>query len=527
MSDLGKPHSPPRRARRFPADLLPNLKATILAGPDVRVINVSKFGMLIESDVRLSPNASVCLNITLEGRTFPASGRVLRVDAALSGGRVKYRAGVALDSEVAAFDVEVDDERAAPPAPAAAPVPAPAPAPAPAAAAGAAPAKAAKPAPPQPQTRPAAQPQAPPAAPPQPPRPAADTASPQQAQELQLLRTALKTSEAQRKELTAALEAERARWDDQRREHEQSTAEARQLAADLQKQIANAQKDSASAQKDSAAAQKDLAGAQKELSAAQKDLTNAKKELAGAQQESAAARKELASTREELTAALKQAAGVREAEKAHAKAQAAWEAERTAFEKRSKEADSRAAHLMKELREAAEREKALESKYSEESAAWDKDRRQLQQAMEDAAARADRASRELANARENEKRLSRKIDEQAESIDAFLADKRRMESEIESLRAAAAVAEEAAASYEQERTEWASHKQTLTDRLELSEKLCTDQKDLLFHLRQQIGEAFALIDSWDPAAAGSSDDQAQPEGEEKISAVQRLRKIIG
>jgi predicted nucleic acid-binding Zn-ribbon protein len=497
------PHSPPRRARRFPADLLPTLKATILAGPDVRVINVSKFGMLIESDVRLTPNASVCLNITLEGRTFPASGRVLRVDAALSGGRVKYRAGVQLDSEVAAFDLEEKEAAKEAAAPAAAPAKA-------------------KQAPQQPQAKPQPPPQTKPVPQPQAAQPAAQ---PQQAaasgtdaallqETVQRLRASLQTSEAQRKELAAALDTERAKWDEQRRQYEQAVTHAKQSAEGVQKQVASAQKDTASVQKELAAARQELAAAQEERTAAQVETTEVRRELAAA--------------REELAAAQKQAAAIRDVEKAHAKAQAAWDAERTAFEKRSKEVDVRSGQLMKELREAAEREKSLESQYAGATAQWDKERRDLQRAVEDLTARADRASRELNNARENEKRLSRKIDEQAESIDAFLADKRRMESEIETLRAAAAVAEEAASTYEQERAEWASHKEQLTERLELTDKLCTDQKDLLFHLRQQIGEAFALIDSWDPAVEATEGEQQSPsDPDAKLSAVQRLRKIIG
>lgn len=500
-SDSGKHHSPPRRAGRSVADLLPNLKATILAGPDVRVINVSKFGMLIESDERLSPNASVCLNITLDGRTFPASGRVLRVDAALSGGRVTYRAGIALDADVAAFDLQAEE-----PEPARASVPP----------AAAAPAAAAKPAAPQPKPQP--QPQAKQPAAPEPAAPSAQQA--QQAQEaIQLLRTALKTSEAQRKDSAAAHEAERARWDEQRLQYEQAAAQAKQSAETAQKQADSAQKDAATAQKDAGTAQKDLAAAQRDLGAAQKDLS-------AARQEAAAARKELSSARDDMSAAQKLVAAAKDAEWAHAKAEAAWDAERATFEKRLKDADARAVQLMKELREAAEREKSLDSRYRVAKAEWDAGRGELQQTTEEAVSRADRASRELSASKENEKRLSRKIDEQAESINAFLADKRRMEADIEALRVAAAVAEEAVSVHEQERAAWTSQTQTLVERLELNEKLCTDQKDLLFHLRQQIGDAFSLIDSWDPRAE-NGEEQPAADSDTKVSAVQRLRKIIG
>jgi hypothetical protein len=94
--------------RRFPrhsATRLPSLRANILAGPDVRVINVARGGMLIESEVRLIPGSGVCLNVTLGDQVYQVAGRVSRVDASLAEGRVKYRAGVALDQEMAIFDL--------------------------------------------------------------------------------------------------------------------------------------------------------------------------------------------------------------------------------------------------------------------------------------------------------------------------------------------------------------------------------------------------------------------------------------
>jgi hypothetical protein len=94
-----------RRFPRHPATRLPSLRASILAGPDVRVINVARGGMLVESDVRLTPGSGVCLNVTLGDQVYQIAGRVSRVDASLTDGRVKYRAGIALDQEMAIFDL--------------------------------------------------------------------------------------------------------------------------------------------------------------------------------------------------------------------------------------------------------------------------------------------------------------------------------------------------------------------------------------------------------------------------------------
>jgi hypothetical protein len=110
-----------RRFPRHPAARLPSLRASILAGPDVRVINVARGGMLVESDVRLTPGSGVCLNVTLGDQVYQVAGRVSRVDASLNDGRVKYRAGIALDEEMAIFDLppvpdssspEAEDDRA-------------------------------------------------------------------------------------------------------------------------------------------------------------------------------------------------------------------------------------------------------------------------------------------------------------------------------------------------------------------------------------------------------------------------------
>lgn len=94
-----------RRFPRHPATRLPSLRASILAGPDIQVINVARGGLLVESDVRLTPGVGVCLNVTLGDQVYQIAGRVSRVDASLTDGRVKYRAGIALDQEMAIFDL--------------------------------------------------------------------------------------------------------------------------------------------------------------------------------------------------------------------------------------------------------------------------------------------------------------------------------------------------------------------------------------------------------------------------------------
>jgi hypothetical protein len=76
----------------------------VLAGPDVALLNVSRGGLLLESEVRLRPGSGICLNVVVDGETHRLDGRVVHADARLVANRVVYRAGVAFDREVPIFD---------------------------------------------------------------------------------------------------------------------------------------------------------------------------------------------------------------------------------------------------------------------------------------------------------------------------------------------------------------------------------------------------------------------------------------
>jgi len=51
------------------------------------------------------PGAGVCLHITSDDQVYTVGGRIVRVDAALVGGRLKYRAGLMLDRDFVIFDL--------------------------------------------------------------------------------------------------------------------------------------------------------------------------------------------------------------------------------------------------------------------------------------------------------------------------------------------------------------------------------------------------------------------------------------
>jgi predicted nucleic acid-binding Zn-ribbon protein len=98
-----------RRGRRHPVAELPDVHASILAGPDVKIVDVSPHGLLVESDIRLIPGAGICLTIKFANESHMLGGRVARVDTTIAGEKVRYRAGIALDGLFAPFDLPVPE----------------------------------------------------------------------------------------------------------------------------------------------------------------------------------------------------------------------------------------------------------------------------------------------------------------------------------------------------------------------------------------------------------------------------------
>jgi hypothetical protein len=92
-----------RRSRRHSAAEL-SVRASILAGPELEVINISREGVLVASDVRLTEGVGICLHVWSNGQHQLLGGRVARVDISSDGGR-KYRAGIALDADFPPFDL--------------------------------------------------------------------------------------------------------------------------------------------------------------------------------------------------------------------------------------------------------------------------------------------------------------------------------------------------------------------------------------------------------------------------------------
>lgn len=102
-----------RAAPRLPACSIPGLGATeIVAGPEVRLLNISRAGVLLESAGRLSTGSHICLRLHAADAVFLLKGRVLRSKTITEGGRdLRYESAVAFDEDFVLLD-QARDTRA-------------------------------------------------------------------------------------------------------------------------------------------------------------------------------------------------------------------------------------------------------------------------------------------------------------------------------------------------------------------------------------------------------------------------------
>lgn len=104
-----------RRFARRPASDVPDLKARLVAGSDVRLVNVSRRGVLLETDARLMPNSAVTLRFVTDAASVVLKGRVVRSSiAVLSKATLVYRTAVEFDQDISLVDPRLWDEPVAP-----------------------------------------------------------------------------------------------------------------------------------------------------------------------------------------------------------------------------------------------------------------------------------------------------------------------------------------------------------------------------------------------------------------------------
>ncbi|MBI2223179.1 MAG: hypothetical protein HYU53_18475 [Acidobacteria bacterium] len=423
MSEKRNPPSPePRHARSASVAL----RASILAGPEVSVIEISRQELVVESDVRLTPGAGICLNVSIAGANYLAGGRITKVDAALAAGQVRYRASVKLDNEMPAFDL-VQPQPAVEPAVPEPPSVGPAPRTA--------------------------------------PEPAAAEEPMDHQQTLQMLKTALRSSEAVRKELVEELEAARAKWDAERQALEARVGQVQKSATTAGQQISNARE-----------AERLLAGKYAQEQAAWV------KERAALQE----------SARQAEARAKEFEPKVKDLETRAAQAEAA-----------ARQAGSRVDQIQQEARTIQERERAAAARVKELEAG----QRALQEAAKKAGELSAKAAHDLAAVRDNEQRLAKRIEEMTGKMDGLLEDRQRQEAELEAAMAMVAAAEQKIGGHEKERRDWAAQKERLSARLQTTEKWCADQQHLLYELQQHLGRASTLLDGWTPQSLDEADGE--------------------
>jgi len=70
----------------------------MVAGPEVKLINISRGGALIESEARLSPGANICLRLVTAESVYLLKGQVVRSRASiLVGAALLYQSAVSFE----------------------------------------------------------------------------------------------------------------------------------------------------------------------------------------------------------------------------------------------------------------------------------------------------------------------------------------------------------------------------------------------------------------------------------------------
>lgn len=94
-----------RYPRRSPS-VIPRLKSVrLVAGPEVKLINVSRRGVLFETDARLAPRSAVALRLVTADAILLLRGYVVRsMLAVLKGSAIRYQSAVEFDEDFVLAD---------------------------------------------------------------------------------------------------------------------------------------------------------------------------------------------------------------------------------------------------------------------------------------------------------------------------------------------------------------------------------------------------------------------------------------
>jgi hypothetical protein len=85
--------------------MVPNLKARLLAGPDVRLVDISRRGILLETDSRLMPGSPIRIKFVTDDANVVMKGCVIRSSVAVvTGEGIVYRTAISFDEDIALCD---------------------------------------------------------------------------------------------------------------------------------------------------------------------------------------------------------------------------------------------------------------------------------------------------------------------------------------------------------------------------------------------------------------------------------------
>jgi hypothetical protein len=101
-----------RRAPRIEANKLGTVITRVIGGGEVKLLDFSRSGVLIESDTRLAIGAKATIRLTTTDASLTVRGQVVRSKVAGVNGTIVYHTALALDDDLTAL------ERTVPAAPA-------------------------------------------------------------------------------------------------------------------------------------------------------------------------------------------------------------------------------------------------------------------------------------------------------------------------------------------------------------------------------------------------------------------------
>ena len=107
-----------RTSPRLPASVMPNLTARLLAGAEVRLVDISRRGVLLETDTRLLPGSPIRIKFVADDANLVLRGSVVRSSVnVVNGEGLVYRTAVSFDEDITLCDESFWEKPATEPAP--------------------------------------------------------------------------------------------------------------------------------------------------------------------------------------------------------------------------------------------------------------------------------------------------------------------------------------------------------------------------------------------------------------------------